>query len=207
MKLNLATTQMKNFLIFLGFFISCISFAQSKWPPCNGNYLGPCFESYTFPNGNKNAGDKYVGEIRNSKWDGQGTYTASDGSQYVGQYKDGKQNGQGTFTFPDGKKYVGQFKDDQYYGQGTYSFPNGAKYVGQFKDSKYEGQGIFYNANGSIQQQGVWRSDEFIHDQSPPAIATVITKPLSNNPQDIKRQKCISLGLVPGSIDFQQCIN
>ena len=28
-----------------------------------------------------------------------------------------------------------------------------------------------------------------------------------SNPQDTKRQKCIRLGLAPGSADFQQCIN
>ena len=31
-------------------------------------------------------------------------------------------------------------------------------------------------------------------------------KPLISNPQDIKRQKCIRLGLAPGSTDFQQCV-
>jgi len=33
------------------------------------------------------------------------------------------------------------------------------------------------------------------------------SKPPVNNTQDNKRQKCISLGLAPGSADFQQCIN
>ena len=31
--------------------------------------------------------------------------------------------------------------------------------------------------------------------------------PIISNPQDIKRQKCIRLGLAPGSADYQQCIN
>ena len=30
---------------------------------------------------------------------------ANDGRNYVGEWKDGKEHGQGTFTFPDGKKY------------------------------------------------------------------------------------------------------
>jgi hypothetical protein len=46
-------------------------------------------------------------------------FTFSDGREYVGEIKDGKYNGQGTYTFPDGKKYVGEFNDGKYHGQGT----------------------------------------------------------------------------------------
>jgi hypothetical protein len=40
-------------------------------------------------------------------------------------------------------------------------------------------------------------------------VATPVIKPPTptSSPQDIKRQKCIRLGLAPGSADFQQCIN
>ena len=31
--------------------------------------------------------------------------------EYVGEYKDGKKHGQGTYTWSDGEKYVGEFKD------------------------------------------------------------------------------------------------
>ena len=31
--------------------------------------------------------------------------------KYVGEYKDGKRNGQGTQTWLDGRKYVGEYKD------------------------------------------------------------------------------------------------
>ena len=31
--------------------------------------------------------------------------------KYVGEYKDGKRNGQGTMTLSDGTKYVGEYKD------------------------------------------------------------------------------------------------
>ena len=33
------------------------------------------------------------------------------------------------------------------------------------------------------------------------------SKPPVSSPPDIKRQKCIRLGLVPGTNDFQQCMN
>ena len=35
-------------------------------------------------------GDYYVGEIKDGKQHGEGTYTFANGNKYVGQYKDGK---------------------------------------------------------------------------------------------------------------------
>ena len=93
------------------------AYAQSNLPACQGSYSSSswsyCFGSLTVPNGDK----------------------------YVGEWKDGKYNGQGTYTFANGDKYVGEFKDDQSNGQGTYTYASGAKYVGEFKDGKYNGQG------------------------------------------------------------------
>jgi hypothetical protein len=40
----------------------------------------------------------------------------------------------------------------------------------------------------------------------PPPITKTIPKPVVENPLEIKRQKCLRLGLVPGSIDYQQCL-
>ena len=82
---------------------------------------------------------KYVGEFKDGKQNGQGTYTYPDGQKYVGRWKDGKDNGQGTFTYPDGQKYVGRWKDDKRNGQGTRTWSDGSKVVGEFKD------GILWN--------------------------------------------------------------
>ncbi len=92
----------------------------------------------------------------------QGTLTFANGEKYVGQFKDGKFDGQGTYTWAGGDKYVGQFKDGMRNGQGTHTFANGEKYVGQFKDHKYDGQGTLYAANGSIISSGIWADDKFI---------------------------------------------
>jgi hypothetical protein len=48
-------------------------------------------------------GEKYVGEWRNDKLNGKGTYTWPDGAKYVGQFRDDKRNGHGTFYAADGK--------------------------------------------------------------------------------------------------------
>ena len=53
---------------------------------------------------------------------GYGTYTwQNPWEQYVGEYKDGKMHGQGTYTWASGSKYVGEWKDDKKHGQGTYT--------------------------------------------------------------------------------------
>ena len=56
-------------------------------------------------------GDKYVGEYKDGKYHGQGTFNRYDGSKYVGGFRYGELNGQGTLTFPDGRKYEGEWKD------------------------------------------------------------------------------------------------
>ena len=68
----------------------------------------------TYPDGNK-----YVGEWKDDKENGQGTKTWKDGSNYVGEYKDGKLNGQGTFTWSNREKFVGEWKDGNRW-NGTY---------------------------------------------------------------------------------------
>jgi len=93
---------------------------------------------------------------------GQGAYTWPDGDKYVGEFKDDKPNGQGTYTwcfycswcsslpggtnssissFADGRKYEGEWKDGVYHGHGTYTISDGSKYEGEWKDGKYDGQG------------------------------------------------------------------
>ena len=62
---------------------------------------------------------------KNGKW---GWYKDGDEKKnykYVGEIKNGKPNGQGTFTLPDGRKFVGKFKDCKSNGQGILTFPNG----------------------------------------------------------------------------------
>ena len=111
-------------------------FAQSNLPACpSSGYLHNCFGTVTFANGNK----------------------------YVGEWKDNKYNGQGTFTFADGAKYVGEFKDGTRNGQGTDTFVNGSKYVGEYKDGKRNGQGTLYASNGSIVNEGMWADDKFLY--------------------------------------------
>ena len=101
----------------------------SSWSNCKGTVA---FGS----GGGRRAGNKYVGEWKNGKIYGQGTYTFADGDKYVGDWRNNKPNGQGTFTFADGDKYVGEFRDGKKHGQGTYTRADGKKSKGIFKKGK-----------------------------------------------------------------------
>ena len=129
----------------------------SNLPECKKqSYWTNCFGTVTSSSGNK-----YVGEFKDGKRDGQGTSTLSDGSKYVGEWKSGKPDGQGTLTFSSGSKYVGEFKDGQFDGQGTLTSSSGNKYVGEWKGGYKNGEGIEYYHNGSIRRQGVYKDDVF----------------------------------------------
>ena len=123
---------MKKLILFSAFFFSVSVYAL---PDCPSDYSvrwHNCFGSFPFE-----WGDKYVGEFKDFKLHGQGTYTYADGSKYVGEFKDDKLHGQGTYTYADGKKYVGEFKDDKLHGQGTFIFVDGKRLVGHFMNGQY----------------------------------------------------------------------
>jgi len=63
-------------------------------------------------------------------------FTWENGSSYVGEWKDGKKHGQGTYTSHVGTKYVGEWKDGKKHGQGTETWSSGWKYVGEWREGK-----------------------------------------------------------------------
>ena len=87
---------------------------------------------------------------------------ANNGNKYFGEWKNNKLNGQGTETLASGQKYVGEYKDGLRNGKGTYTFANGNQYVGEFKEGKFNGQGTSYASNGSITNQGLWADGNFV---------------------------------------------
>ena len=65
-----------------------LSFALPACPSDQNQYYDNCFGTYDWADGNK-----YVGEYRNGKRNGQGTYTYASGDKYVGEWRDAKRNG------------------------------------------------------------------------------------------------------------------
>ena len=169
-------------VLFSFLLISLLPFAaaaQSQLPECL--WFGQkhnCVGTLTYTDG------MYVGEFKDGKPNGQGTYTYANGNKYVGEYKDGKPNGQGTFNYAyakyvggvkddkadgqgtfnhaNGDKYTGAYVNDKRNGQGTLTFANGNKYVGEFKDNYFNGQGIEYASSGSITKQGRWVNNNLV---------------------------------------------
>jgi hypothetical protein len=124
------------------------AYGQSNLPPCQGTDVrrwSNCFGSANFPNGHK-----YVGEWRDGKQNGQGTFTFASGEKYVGEIKEAKRNGQGANTYANGDKYIGEWSNDKENGQGTFTFSDGGRYVGEHKDGKKHGQGTFFLPDGKF---------------------------------------------------------
>ncbi len=97
-------------------------------------------------------GDKYYGGWINGKSNGNGTKTWMNGQKYLGTFKDDKLHGKGTMFYPDGKKYAGEFINGKRHGEGTFSYPDGTAYIGKFIDGKEKGVGVCVSEDGkSIQ--------------------------------------------------------
>ena len=58
-----------------------------------------------------------------------------NGSKYIGEWKNGKMDGQGTFTFPSGNKYVGKYKDGKKWNVTKYD--KKGNFVGDWKDGEH----------------------------------------------------------------------
>ena len=167
--------------MLLLFSITTNAYALPECPKDLSKLWDKCFGTI-----NLNNGDKYVGEWKDDKKNGQGAYTFGNQSQwagdkYVGEWKDDEMNGQGTATFADGDKYVGEWKDGKNHGQGTYTHADGARYVGEYKDGKLHGQGTYTFADGE-QWEGYYLNDKYIP------------------------KTCEAMGLIKGNSDFGQCV-
>ena len=98
----------------------------------------------------------------------QGVYVWSDGEKYVGEMRNNKSNGNGTHYYANGDKYVGEFKDDYKHRYGVQYYVNGDRYEGRWVVDKKDGIGVFHkkstnqvfseNWNDNVQQSFLLKS-------------------------------------------------
>ena len=105
-----------------------------------------------------------------------GSITFDNGVKYVGEWKNNKEHGLGTYIYPNGNKYIGEFKYGKGNGLGTFysrgkTLEENYKYVGEFKDDKFHGRGIIYDVDDKIEieNSGIFRDDYLLKpDYVPP---------------------------------------
>ena len=65
---------------------------------------------------------------------GYGTQMWPDNAKYVGEWKDGKAEGKGTFFHSNGDIFEGEFQNDKANGHGKYKHKSGQTYEGDWVD-------------------------------------------------------------------------
>lgn len=128
------------------------------------SWSGLCLDGYLSGKGTlKCISDKftetYEGETTNGLFNGQVTWSLSNGTKFVGEFLNGRRNGKGTLTLYYGDKYEGDFNDDWKEGFGTYSWKNGDKYVGEYNKDSKEGFGTFIWQDGD-KYVGEWKNNK-----------------------------------------------
>ena len=103
-------------------------------------------------------GSLYIGQIRNSLFDGRGRCIFPDGTVYEGNWKEGLWNGQGIVVYPDGDIYKGEFLNHIKEGKGTYIYGSGARYDGEWKNDMFNGEGKLFFEDGG-RYEGAWKDD------------------------------------------------
>ena len=150
-------------LLSVAFVLSGAAFGQSNLLACQGNDTARwtnCFGSWTAPNGNR-----YIGEWKDGKYNGQGIFTFTNADKYVGEFKDSKSNGQGTYTFASGHKYVGEFKDEKFNGQGTFFRADGRIVLADWVEDKLSGRYIEYRADKTVLKSGIYKDGDLVTSQ------------------------------------------
>jgi hypothetical protein len=126
----------------------------------NGNKYEGEFK-YDKPDGNgtlwvlqkdKSFKKRYIGGFRNGLKHGNGTYYYQNYDIYVGEFCDGLRCGHGKLVLASGDVFDGMFSNDQLNGEGTvYYKSSGDVFLGTFVGHKREGPGkYFYNSTRMV---------------------------------------------------------
>jgi len=106
---------------------------------------------------------KYVGNFKDGKRHGHGTYYYGSGNEYSGEWRGDDRTGVGTYTFANGHVLTGKVENGEFTGSGIQIWNNGLDdddtYVGNLNDGSRNGYGAFHYGDGSI-FYGSWKDAE-----------------------------------------------
>merc|ERR1711879_512582 len=94
---------------------------------------------------------------------GRGTITFITNDQYVGEFKDSLFNGLGAYTWSSGTSIVGMFENNFCNQVGKKTYPNGNTYVGEFQQDQEHGRGVLCDRSGA-RIVGVWSSGSLVEE-------------------------------------------
>ena len=107
----------------------------------NGNKYNGLFKNdyktsgiYTYKNGTT-----FSGKFLNEKFHkGRELYVGKwAGDKYLGDFKNNKKHGKGTYFWKNGNKYIGEWKNDKLHGTGTLTYKNGKINKGTWENGKF----------------------------------------------------------------------
>ena len=115
---------MRNQLLLLMSFVGLVLSSTESWslPPCAETAAkslqetlswDACFGSLNFETG-RFKGDKYIGEFKDGRGHGQGTYIWVYEDKYVGEFRDGVAHGNGILIFADGRVKEGVWEKGRF---------------------------------------------------------------------------------------------
>lgn len=105
----------------------------------------------------------YEGEFKADRITGSGHWITST-FDYQGELKESKFNGEGKAIYPEGSSYLGGFILGEFHGSGVYTTPSGDTYSGQFLNGQFTGQGFYNSAAKDVQYTGGFK--EWLYDGS-----------------------------------------
>ena len=88
------------------------------------------------------------------------TQTFTNADRYVGEIQNGQFHGQGVFKFASGERFEGEFRDGKFHGQGVYTWAGGLRFEGAWQNNR-KWTGTVYSQWGTVAgtyTEGKWES-------------------------------------------------